>query len=161
MSKVHVFLQSEFLADVEALQLDASCGPAVLTAECLARLRDKPQEPVFLFIEDEDDEQAVQKIDRIPDGLRVHLHRLKGIDVIVRYAGREVRRAFRPSTTVGRVKTWATAELGIPQADAAELMLQVSGTNNRPDADVHVGALAHGPQREISFDLVPSPRVNG
>jgi hypothetical protein len=32
---------------------------------------------------------------------------------------------------------------------------------NRPDADVHVGTLVNAPQHRITFDLVPSPRVNG
>ena len=90
-----------------------------------------------------------------------HLHRLKSIDVIVRYAGRDVRRAFRPSATVGRVKKWATRELSVEPSDAAELMLQISGTDNRPDADIHIGTLVKAPKHSLEFDLVPSPRVNG
>jgi hypothetical protein len=64
----------------------------------------------------------------------VHLHRLKVIDVIVRYAGRDVRRAFRPSATVDRIKHWSTRELGIAPSDASELMLQVSGTDSESSA---------------------------
>jgi hypothetical protein len=40
-------------------------------------------------------------------------------------------------------------------------MLQVSGTDNRPDADIHIGTLVQGSARVLVFDLVPSPRVNG
>ena len=69
--------------------------------------------------------------------------------------------AFRPSATVARVKKWATHDLGISVSDAAELMLQVTGTDNRPDADTHIGTLVKGPGKALSFDLVPSPRVNG
>jgi hypothetical protein len=51
--------------------------------------------------------------------------------------------------------------LGISPPDAAELMIQVTGTDKRPDPDTNVGALAKVPAKALSFDLVPSPRVNG
>ena len=56
---------------------------------------------------------------------------------------------------------WATHELGIKPSDASELMLQISGTDTRPDADIHIGSLVRKPTRVLTFDLVPSPRVNG
>lgn len=159
--KAQIFLQSELLHDIEALEIEADAGYETLHKACIAKLTEQPAEEIFLFIEDDDDERPFDKLKHIPDGLRVHLHRLKGIDVVVRYAGRDVRRAFRPSATVGRVKNWSTHELGIAPSDASELMLQVSGTDNRPDADIHIGTLVQGSARVLVFDLVPSPRVNG
>ena len=159
--KVQVFLQSELLGDIEVIEIDPQAGHQALHRACLDKLGAAQADEFFLFVEDDDDEQPFDKLDGIPEGLRVHLHRLKGIDVIVRYAGRDVRRPFRPSATVARVKRWATHELGVTPSDAAELMLQISGTDTRPDADVHIGALTPAHQRHITFDLVPSPRVNG
>ena len=159
--KVQVFLQSEVLGDIEVIEIDADAGHKALHRACLDRLGSAQTDDFFLFVEDDDDENPFDKVKGIPDGLRVHLHRLKGIDVIVRYAGRDVRRPFRPSATVGRVKRWAAHELGIAPSDAAELMLQISGTDTRPDADIHIGTLVTAHQRCITFDLVPSPRVNG
>lgn len=159
--QVQVFLQSELLNEVEVVEIDAQAGHEMLMRACMAKVGSAPREELFLFIEDDDDELPFGKLECIPEGIRVHLHRLKVIDVIVRYAGRDVRRAFRPSATVGRIKQWSTRELGIAPSDASELMLQVSGTDNRPDADVHVGTLVSAPQHCITFDLVPSPRVNG
>ncbi len=159
--KAQVFLQSELLTDIEVLEIDRNAGHAALYEACLARLGNPQTEEFFLFVEDNDEERPFEKMPEIPNGLRVHLHRLKGIDVVVRYAGRDVRRAFRPSATVGRVKNWATHELGIKPSDASELMLQISGTDTRPDADVHIGSLVRKPARVLTFDLVPSPRVNG
>lgn len=159
--KIQVFLQSELLHDIEVLEIEADAGYDALRKACIAKLAEQPAEDVFLFIEDDDDERPFDKLKQIPDGLRVQLHRQKGIDVIVRYAGRDVRRAFRPSATVGRVKNWSTHELGISPSDASELMLQVSGTDNRPDGDIHIGTLVLSPTRVLVFDLVPSPRVNG
>lgn len=160
--KIQVFLQSEVLQDIEVLELPGDAGPEELRFACFALLpADAVEKEFHLYVEDDDDEEHVETLKKVPDGLRVHLHRLKGIDVQVRYAGRDVRRTFRPSATVARVKRWATMELGIAPSDAAELMLQISGTETRPDADIHIGSFVKAPARSISFDLVPSPRVNG
>ena len=159
--QVQVFLQSELLNEIEVVEIDAEAGHELLFRECVSKLSSPRVEELFLFIEDDDDEFPFEKHKCIPEGMRVHLHRLKAIDVIVRYAGRDVRRSVRPSATVGRIKHWSARELGIAPSDASELMLQVSGTDNRPDADVHVGTLVTAPQHRITFDLVPSPRVNG
>lgn len=159
---IQIFLQSELLRDIEVIELPGNASAKDLREACLAKLPNGMNSKEFhLFVENDDDDQPVEKLKGIPEGLRVHLHRLKGIDVLVRYAGRDVRRSFRPSATVGRVKNWATHELGIAASDAAELMLQISGTETRPDADIHIGSLVQAPVRTLSFDLVPSPRVNG
>lgn len=157
---VQVFLQSELLRDVEVVEVDAKAGYEALLRACLAKVGNDGA-GMALFVEDDDDEGAAEKLKRIPDGLRVHLHRQKAIEVTVRYAGRQAKRDFQPATTIARVKRWATHELGVNPSDAAELMLQISGTDIRPDADVHLGSLVVAPQRNITFDLVPSPRVNG
>jgi len=159
--KAQIFLQSELLHDIEVLEIETDAGYEALHKACVAKLAEQPAHEIFLFIEDDDDERPFDKLKHIPDGLRVHLHRLKGIDVVVRYVGRDVRRAFRPSATVGRVKNWSTHEFGIAPSDASELMLQVGGTSNRPDSDLHIGTLVHGSASVLVFDLVPSPRVNG
>ena len=159
--KVKVFLQSELLNDIEVVEVESDGGHTALRAACLAKVNLQPQENVFIFVEDEDDEHALEKLKHVDEGLRVHLHHLKSIDVIVSYAGRDVRRSFRPSTTVGRVKKWATGELGVVPSDAAELMLQIRGTESRPDTDIHIGTLVKSPEHTLELDLVPSPRVNG
>jgi hypothetical protein len=45
--------------------------------------------------------------------------------------------------------------------DAAEHVLQLTGTADRPDADTHIGALASCPDCRLAFDLVPLKRVEG
>jgi len=159
--KVKVFLQSEMLSDIEVVEVESEGGHTALRAACLEKISPQPDEKVFIFVEDDDDEHALEKLDQVDEGMRVHLHRLKSIDVVVRYASKDVRRSFRPSTTVGRVKKWATHEVGVAPSDAAELMLQIKGTDNRPDTDIHIGSLVKAPEHTLEFDLVPSPRVNG
>jgi len=159
---VIIFAQSEFLNDVRALEVEPTSGGAGVREALLAVLPGGGDiQALQFYIEDSDDEHAIEKLTEIPEGLRVHAHRLKGIDVNVRYAGRDVRRTFRPSATLQRVKGWAVRELGIAASDAAELMLQVSGTAQRPDPDTHIGALVKFPNRTLCLDLVPSTRVNG
>lgn len=162
--KTLIFVQSEILEDIIAVELPGNADFKQLLDACFSLLpQDFKKNDFHLYVEDEDEDSEVHLKDlkEIPDGLRVHLHRQKGIDVVVRYAGRDVRRTFRPSATIARVKRWATHEFGLSPADAAELMLQISGTDTRPDADIHIGALVKSPQQSITFDLVPSPRVNG
>lgn len=162
MTMTQVFLQSELLADVEVLELHEGATKHDLRQACLASVpTHEHDEALILFIEDDDDEDAVDKLEAIVDGLRLHLHRLKAITVSVRYAGREAHRTFRPNATIARVKRWATEDFGIVASDAAELMLQIAGTDVRPDPDVHLGSLVKAPQHQMCFDLVPAPRVNG
>jgi hypothetical protein len=157
-----IFVQSEFLADVRAVEVESTTSIAKLRETLMNFVPAGIEAPaVELYAEDSDDEHALEKVAEIPHGLRIHLHRLKGIDVVVRYAGREVRRAFRPSATIRRIKHWAVHEFRISPSDAAELMLQVTGTDQRPDADIHIGALVKYPQKSLCLDLVPSTRVNG
>lgn len=158
----HIFLQSELLNDIEVIEVDEGASQRAIRQACLARIAEiLLAEEFFLFIEDDDDEDALLKLDCAIDDLRLHLHRLKAITVTVRYAGREAHHTFRPNATIARVKRWAAQEFGVTPSDAAELMLQISGTDVRPDSDLHLGCLVKKPEHSVCFDLVPSPRVNG
>ena len=159
LMNIRIFLQSEFLDGVEVIELDEHAGHAELRAAILARVGSHSEE-ILIFLEDCDSEHALRDLERLVDGLGVHAHRSREIQVVVRYAGRQIHRTFRPSATVAKVKHWALGEFGIGESDGAELMLQIAGTDIRPDVDVHIGALARH-HHEIIFDLVPSPRVNG
>lgn len=159
--KRQVFIQSELLSDVMVREVEHASKPQELRKQLLELVTEAQRPNVRIYVEDDDEEDALDKLQEIPEGLRVQLHRLKSIDVTVHYAGRKVMRTFRPSATVGRVKKWATHELGISASDSAEMALQVSGTDNRPDTDVHIGTLVMAPTKTLAFDLVPSPRVNG
>ena len=96
------------------------------------------------------------------NGVRLHVHRCRHVVVKVTYSGRTVEdHVFGPGTTVGAVKRWAAAKLGIPKEDAAELILQIAGTQEQPDVDVHIGTLVACPACSLAFDLVPSTRIQG
>lgn len=117
-----------------------------------------------VFLEDQDeplgDAVTVESLAG-KHGVRLHVHRCKRVAVKVTYSGRLVEHVFGPGRTVGAVKKWAAKELGIPKEDAAELILQIAGTHEQPDVDVHIGTLAACPACALAFDLVPNPRIQG
>ena len=156
-----VFVQSELLPDVAVLEVDPEITPAGLHVRLMALLPESERSQVRVYIEDDDAEDAFGKLEEVIEGLRLHLHRERVVDVTVHYAGRKVMRAFRPSATVSRVKKWAAHEFGISPSDAAEMALQKAGSDLRPDPDTHIGTLVVSPLRHLDFNLVPSPRVNG
>ncbi len=164
MSKINIFLQGEGIKDVVRLQLEPESTPVDVKRACAAQLGVQLDGETAVFLEDEDqalaDETTLVSIAG-KHGLRLHVHRCQRVAVKVTYSGRGVDRAFGPGVTVGAVKRWAAKEFGITKEDAAELILQIAGTQEQPDVDVHIGTLAARPACGVSFDLVPNPRIQG
>ncbi len=116
----------------------------------------------------EDDEAALS-----PDSLlsatpirnrsRVHINPCRRVNVNINFNGKEMSETFPPAATMKRVKRWAVGSKGfnMSDVDAAEHVLQLSGSSERPDEDIHIGTLVIGAQCVVSFDLVPKIRVEG
>ncbi|MDR5765834.1 MULTISPECIES: hypothetical protein [unclassified Caballeronia] len=92
---------------------------------------------------------------------KLHFHRQHELKVTVHFNGREMTREAPPSMTIHRLKHWADDKFGIDAMHAAEHVLQVSGTTERPAASVHLGTLTPKHQHHVSFDLVPNERFQG
>ena len=89
------------------------------------------------------------------------MHRCRKINVDLHYADTpEVCHKFPPTATVNHVKRWYVHELKMSPVDASEHVLQITGTTDRPDPDVQIGALVSG-CCELAFSLVPVKRVEG
>jgi hypothetical protein len=163
MSKINVFLQGERIKDVVRLQLEPQSTALDVKRACASHGVPVDRETV-LFLEDQDEPLAdAVTVDSLAGnhGVRLHVHRCRHVSIKVTYSGRVVEHVFGPGKTVGAVKKWAAKMLGISQEDAAELILQVAGTHEQPDVDIHIGTLAACPACAIAFDLVPSPRIQG
>lgn len=163
MSKINVFLQGEGIKDVVRLQLEPQSTTLDVKGVCTAHgVPANGEAAVFLEDQDEPLTDAVT-VESLAGkhGVRLHVHRCRRVSVKVTYSGRVVESVVGPGRTVGAVKKWAAKELGIPKEDAAELVLQVAGTHDQPDVDVHIGTLAACPTCAISFGLVPNPRIQG
>lgn len=94
-------------------------------------------------------------------GGRVHLVRCREIAVRVYYSGREILQPFAPGTRLKRVKEWAAKEFSLAAGDAIEHVLQVNGTNERPNAATPLSQLVGGHDCSVVLDLVPDKRVEG
>jgi hypothetical protein len=92
---------------------------------------------------------------------KIHIHRCPKVEVRVDFNGRDVLHRFSPAVTVGTIKAWADAKFEIDAAHAAEHVLQLSGTVERPSASAHIGTLTDGTACSVAFDLVPNERIQG
>jgi hypothetical protein len=94
---------------------------------------------------------------------RVHLHRCRQVAVTVNFNADQKAESFPAATTVARVMKWAVSKRGfnLSDVDATEHLLQICGSTDRPDEDVHIGTLVQAGACAVCFDLVPKQRVEG
>lgn len=167
---IRVYVQSEYLSDVQLIEVDDDVTLHDLKRAALELIpASTDMSELSLSVEDDhedDEEEDRPEVTHVSDlkkghGIRVHLHRCKHVEVHVRFANETVHRNFRPATTVGKVRNWAGRRLGMDPGDIAEHVLQLAGTTEQPDVDVHIGTFARCPQCSVTFDLVPAHRING
>lgn len=163
--QIEIFLQGEGIREVTLIRVpaDSTVRELIEHAKTQAGIADGEEELVVL-LEDQDEPlrlDAKVKDVGISHRHRIHFHRCRQVKVSVNFNQATKERSFPPSTTIKRIKKWADDQFELKGVDATEHALQVCGTNNRPDLDVHVGTLVQHPQCQICFDLVPKKRVEG
>ncbi|KQW39036.1 hypothetical protein [Rhizobacter sp. Root404] len=161
-----VYIQSEHFPDIKLVEVNDDATIDELKRAVLALLPPGTDATELTLSVEDDDDDAHAGATHVKDlkkehGVRVHLHRCKHLDVHVRFGAEVVLRQFRPAATVGRVRLWAGHKLGMAPGDIAEHVLQIAGTNEQPDVDIHIGTLTKCPQCSVTFDLVPAHRING
>lgn len=163
MERIEIFVQGEALRDIEIVDLRAEDSVDDLVAA--ARGLGLPTEgEVFVFLEDsEQSHEGDCKLKNIGIGhhSRVHCHRCRKVEVTVNYNAENKCHPFPPSATVGRVKEWADRKFDLQGVDATEHALQICGTRDRPDEDIHIGALVSAGHCDLCFDLVAKIRIEG
>ncbi|RIV80354.1 hypothetical protein [Pelagerythrobacter aerophilus] len=163
MKTIDILLQGEGIDDVQLLSLPEGADlAALLKAANSCRIEPTAEAELLVFIQDEDKPVKDGKLPRAKGGqpLCVHVHRCRKIAVSVTYNGVTKPAEFSPARTVGAVKTHVATKLfELSKQDAAEHVLQLTGSKDRPDADTHIGSLAS--DCAIAFDLVPLVRVEG
>jgi hypothetical protein len=163
MKTIDVFYQGEGLSEIAHIELE----PTATFATLKGRLAEKHgvAQDAQLYLEDEEEpiNEAVLLGDRAtPKGLKVHVHRCRHFEVTVAFNCKTAERRFSPSATVARVKRWAAErEFGMSKEEAAEHVLQITGTYDRPAPGTHIGSLTDCRVCTLAFDLVPDERVNG
>lgn len=163
MSSISVFYQGEGLPDIEHIEADSD--ETLAAVRKIIREKHGIDTEALLYVEDAD--EPADERSKLCDhagraGVKIHIHRCRKVEVSVSFNGETVERKFSPATTVARVKNWAAErEFGMTPQEAGEHILQISGTQDRPDPGTHLGRLVSCPGCEISFDLVPNERING
>ena len=121
-------------------------------------------EDLILFHDDEDEPIETRGHNRplrIKQGAKLHLTRCRKIDVTINYLDKTERHTFAPGTRIRRVKAWAVKEFKLAERDAAEHVLQVCNSPDRPPTDTPLHKLVRHGDCDLCFDLVPDIRVEG
>lgn len=161
-----VFVQSEFLTETAVLGLADNAPDDAVRSAVLSALPEQARKPDLIVISEddrsmEDPDESEAAATRVRGPVRhFHVGRCKRITVKVRYAGRAESRGFSPAATIERIRAWAIRKFTIDSKDAAELVLQLAGSEAQPPADKHVGCFADK-HCSVVFDLVRSYTVNG
>lgn len=165
---IEIFLQVEGEADVKLVRVPQNGTVRDIIEAARAKGVTVPNggENVLVLLEDSDEVLAFDKKLKdvgIGNRQRVHCHRCRRVEVTVNFNGREESKDFPTSATVKRVKKWADAkdQFDLKGVDATDHVLQICGTNVRPDEDTHIGTLVRHPSCKVCFDLVPKVRVEG
>jgi hypothetical protein len=163
MTSIDVFYQGEGIREIAHFEADPAHTFAIVKLAIVEK--HGLEHETLIFLEDSDepvDEQCFLREHIGRAGIKAHLHRCRHIAVEVTFNGEIVHHRFGPGTTVNRVKKWAAEhEFGMTPEEAAEHVLQISGSTDRPDPGTHLGAIVSCPDCRIAFDLVPNERVNG
>jgi hypothetical protein len=118
----------------------------------------------FIFI-DEDEEPLERKdhepLPKIKRGGRIHISKCRKIKVTVHFLEKTEEHAFAPGARVKKVKAWAVEKFKLDHHDAAEHVLQVCNSTDRPSTDTPLHELTKAPVCSMCFDLVPEKRVEG
>lgn len=168
METIQVFLQGEGIGAIRLIELPASARVRDIVAAAAAHGFPAAADgnTAVIFAEDSDDAlstDATLEAAGIGHHGSVHVHRCTKITTTVHFNGGSRVHSFVPGTTIGRVKHWAVGEdvFNLTPVDAAEHVLQITGTQDRPDEDIHIGTLVHVPHCAIELDLVAKVRVEG
>lgn len=161
MSKLIVFVQVQGHPGVLEAEMPATATLGQLH-DALAAAGVKPDGDSFVFIDDAEDPVAGDRQDPAPGlkhGGRVFVSRWKRITTTVHFLEKTAEREFPPGVRVRAVKEWAVHKFEMSAKDAAEHVLQLCQSSDRPSSDTPLAQLANG--CAVCFDLVPDQRVEG
>jgi hypothetical protein len=163
---IEIFLQGEMVPEIQIVKVPRHGTVRDLLKSARANNIILPEQGGSLAIFLEDSEEDIDLNISLEDAgikhrSRLHCHRHKRIEVSINFMSETRTHQFSPSTTVAKVKRWADEKFRLNGPDATDHVLQLCGTNKRPDEDVHIGALVCHPSHCLCFDLVPKIRVEG
>jgi hypothetical protein len=163
MSKTLIFIQAHGGPGI----LEAELSEAAILGElhdALAAAGIPVDAEAFIFIDDAEDHlhgERHEPIRGLKHGTRVHVTRCRRIKTTVHFLEKTAEHEFPPGARVRAVKEWAAHTFKLTPKDAAEHVLQLCNSADRPPSDTPLHQLLHGHGCELCFDLVPEKRVEG
>jgi hypothetical protein len=163
MSKIGIFIQVHGKPSL----LEAELGEAATLGElhdALTALGLTIDAETFIFVDEAEHHEhgpRHERAHRLKHGSRVHVSRCKQIATTVHYLDKAATHGFPPGARVKAVKAWAVATFKLSPKDAAEHVLQLCKSDQRPASDTPLHQLVHGHGCALCFDLVPEKRVEG
>ena len=163
MSQLLVFIQAHGRAEILEAELPptATLGDLHDALQVLGIVVDTE---TFIFIDEAEEHEQGERHKRLPHvkhGSRIHVGRCKRIATTVNFLDKSEEREFPPGARVRAVKEWAVHVFDMDPKDAAEHVLQLCNSTDRPPSDTPLHQLVHGDPCALCFDLVPEKRVEG
>lgn len=118
----------------------------------------------FIFIDDAEEHvhgERHEPVSGLRHGARVHVTRCRRVKATVHFLDKTAEHEFQPGAHVRRVKEWAAHTFKMNPKDAAEHVLQLCNSTERPPSNTPLHQLVHGRECAVCFDLVPEKRVEG
>jgi hypothetical protein len=163
MSKQIIFLQTHGSPNI--LEAEISGAPTVgELREAIAGAGIEIVEETFIFLDEAEQHVHGERHEPVPGlkhGGRVHVTHCHRIKVTVHFLDKTAERALPPGARVRAVKEWAAHHFKMSPKDAAEHVLQLCNSTERPPSDTPLHQLVQGCGCDVCFDLVPEKRVEG
>jgi hypothetical protein len=163
MSKQIIFIQVHGSPSV--VEAEISAAPTVGELhDLLAGRAIEIVAETFIFIDEAEQPihgQRHEPVHGLKHGGRVHVTRCHRIKTTVHFLEKTAEHEFPPGARVRAVKEWAAHTFKLSPKDAAEHVLQLCNSADRPPSDTPLHQLVHGHGCELYFDLVPEKRVEG
>jgi hypothetical protein len=121
-------------------------------------------EETFIFIDESEHRihgERHERVHGLKHGGRVHVTHCHRIKVTVHFLDKSADHEFPPGARVRAVKEWAAHTFKLGPKDAAEHVLQLCNSTERPPSDTPLHQLVQGRACTVCFDLVPEKRVEG
>lgn len=172
MSKIVTFVQVHGQTAIVEAELSEAPTFGELQ-DALATLGIKIDAETFIFLDEADAHICGERHDPvhgIKHGCRIHISRCKRIKTTVHYLEKTAEQDFPPGARVRAVKEWAVRYFHMNPKDAAEHVLQLCKSTERPSSDTPLQQLVHAHGHgeahhqhacALCFDLVPDKRVEG
>jgi hypothetical protein len=163
MSKTLIFIQAHGRPGI----LEAELSKAAVLGElyeALAAAGIAIDAETFIFVDEAGEHLDGQRHDPIrglKHGARVHITRCRRIKTMVHFLDKTAEHEFPPGARMRAVKEWAVHTFKLSPKDAADHVLQLCNSTERPPTDTPLHQLISGHACELCFDLVPEKRVEG